>query len=237
MQYLFGNKKLGLALFFSLWCVGIAFAQVKGSYNYLNFANKRYYFGITLGYNSSQYAVARSKNFILNDSIRSLYSPSNAGFNLGMIANYKLNNYFDIRVVPTLSFASRSVMFERVTGNETRKNVESVFVELPVQVRFKSALYHDFRLFVLSGVKYSYDVSSRSRTRNGATQLKVSPSDYQIEVGAGAQFYFPFFIFSPEVKYSQGVSNLLIYNNQLIYSNVIDRLFSRTLTVSLHFEG
>jgi hypothetical protein len=44
--------------------------STRGNYNYLDFQNKPYYFGITLGYNSSDYRVFRGKNFNLkNDSI------------------------------------------------------------------------------------------------------------------------------------------------------------------------
>jgi hypothetical protein len=51
------------------------------------------------------------------------------------------------------------------------------------------------------------------------------------------QFFFPFFIFSPELKISQGIGNTLIYNPALQESTVLEKLLSRTFTISLHFEG
>ncbi|MFT5384222.1 MAG: hypothetical protein ACI81W_001622 [Saprospiraceae bacterium] len=44
-------------------------------------------------------------------------------------------------------------------------------------------------------------------------------------------------MFSPEFKVSHGISNILIYNNELDQSSVIQKILSRTFTVSLHFEG
>ena len=49
--------------------------------------------------------------------------------------------------------------------------------------------------------------------------------------------FFPFFIFSPELKYSQGLGNILIYNPNLEQTNVVEKVLSRTFTISLHFEG
>ena len=118
-----------------------------------------------------------------------------------------------------------------------KRKVESVFVELPFHIRYKSAPFKDKRVFVVTGVKYSFDVASDSRTRQADELVRISPTDFTLEVGAGVQFFFPYFIFSPEFKISQGMGNVLIYNENLDQSNVIEKIISRTFTVSLHFEG
>jgi len=115
--------------------------------------------------------------------------------------------------------------------------VESVFVETPFHVRYKSAPYKDIRLFVIAGVKYAFDVASEARARQAETLVKISPNDFSVEVGAGIQFFFPYFIFSPELKFSQGIGNTLIYNPNLEESTVLEKILSRTFTISLHFEG
>ncbi len=217
----------------------LAFAQVKGTYNYLDFANKPYYFGITLAYNSSQYKVVHGKQFILNDSIYSVESPRGPGFNLGIIGNLKVGRYFDFRLSPTLSFSDRSLTYKLLEAPEqlVTKRIDAVFVEAPFHVRFKSEPYQDIRVFVVGGVKYSFDVASNSRTRQSSTLLKISPSDFAVEYGAGIQIFFPYFIFSPEFKVSHGLSNILISNDKLIFSSVLDKLMSRAFTLSFHFEG
>lgn len=214
------------------------FGQIRGTYNYLDFANKPYYFGITLSYNTSNYKVIHSDEFILNDSIQSVLSPNGPGFNLGIVANLKIGKYFDFRLLPTLSFSDRRLDYYRpdLDRIETKK-IEGVFIEAPFLVRYKSAPYKDIRVFLVGGVKYSYDVASNSRTRQSDNLVKVSPSDFSVEYGMGVQFFFPFFIFSPEFKVSHGLSNILIYDKDLIYSNVLDKILSRTFTISFHFEG
>ncbi len=237
LLHLFGRK-----IIFSL----LLFAQTdllaqhnQGNINYLDFQQKPYYFGITLGFNQSDFRVYHSKEFILNDSFTRAQGVNGPGFNLGIISNLKLGEFFDVRFLPTLSFAERRIRYAYQGENARRdtRKVESVFVEMPFHLRYKSATYHDFRLFVLGGVKYSFDVASDSRTRQAAGLVRISPTDFQIEYGAGVQFFFPYFIFSPEFKVSHGLNNVLIYNGKLPQSNILDKVLSRAFTLSLNFEG
>ncbi len=211
----------------------------KGNYNYLDFNKKNYYFGITLAYNKSNFKVYRGKNFLLNDSIAGLESIKGPGFNLQIVSNLKLGENFDVRFLPGFSFGERHVEYDptRKNAKNTDKSIESVFVELPFHVRYKSAPYYDKRLFVMGGMKYSYDIQAKSRARTIANNLRISPTDFQVEMGAGIQMFFPYFIFSPEIKFSHGIGNILIYQNGVKESNVIEKLMSRTFTISLHFEG
>jgi len=230
-------KKMILPVFGLLMAMN-ANAQIKGTYNYLDFANKPYYFGITLSYNTSDFRVSPSSDFILNDSVRTVLSPRGPGFNLGIVGNLKVGKYFDFRFLPTLSFSDRKLEYDYVRSDfQQREQIEAVFIEAPFLVRYKSEPYKDIRAFVIAGVKYSFDVASNSRTRQKDSLLKVAPSDFAVEFGAGVQIFFPYFIFSPEIKVSQGLSNIMIFDDNLIYSSVLDKLFSRTFTVSFHFEG
>lgn len=237
ITFSFKTLLVGTLLFFSM--NGAVSAQkVRGNTNYLDFQRKPYYFGITLGFNRSDYRVYRSKDFILNDSFTKIESISSPGFNLGIVTNLRLGNYFDIRFLPTLSFADRNVKFTGLRPNLYKlARVESVFVEAPFQFRYKSEPYRDKRLFVVAGVKYAFDVANNARARKQNDILKISATDYSIEYGAGVQFFFPFFIFSPEFKVSQGIGNGRIYNPELNQSTTLDKILSRAFTLSLHFEG
>lgn len=221
-----------------------AFAQLaRDNYNYLDFNQKPYYFGITLAYNRSDFLVKRSKDFILNDTFRLVQSNNGPGFNLGVVSNLKIGEYFDVRFLPTLSFAERNLYYKKVKDKDDRalrrETFSSVLIEMPFHLRYKSAPYHDKRLFVVAGVKYSYDVATNSKTVQSQRGeiIRVSPTDFSFEVGAGIQMYFPYFIFSPEIKFSRGLTNQLIYNAALPKSTVLDQVISQGFTISFHFEG
>ncbi len=213
----------------------------RGNYNFREFQSKPVYFGITLGYNSSTFQIKNSERFILNDSFAIAEAKPGPGFNVSLVTNLKMGDYFDFRFLPGFSFAERSIRFQRVDniGQDITSSIESVFIQMPFQVRYKSAPYKDKRIFAIAGVKYTYDVASNSRIRSeeAASLIKISPHDFSVEVGAGIQFFLPYFIFSPEVKFSQGIGNILIYDGALEQSRVLEKLVSRTFTISLHFEG
>ncbi len=210
----------------------------RGNYNFLDFQQKPYYFGITLAYNTSDYKIARSRQFIQNDDIQVVQSVTGPGFNLGIVTNLKLGRYFDLRFLPTLSFAERRIEYAATSSQAPyARRIESVFVEMPFHMRYKSEPYRDMRMFVIGGVKYSFDVASDSRARQAENLVKVAPTDFAVEIGGGVQFFFPFFIFSPEIKFSHGLGNILIFDPSLPEASVLEKVLSRTFTLSLHFEG
>ncbi|MFT6807298.1 MAG: hypothetical protein ACJA01_000518 [Saprospiraceae bacterium] len=228
------RRKVASLAICSLFCFSPAFSQVsKKSVNYQEYSSKEYYFGISLGFNSSRHRVFHSKEFIGNPDIISALGVPGPGFNVHGIINYKFGEYFDFRVLPGFTFATRYLDFN--TNNRT--TVESIFVELPFHIRYKSAPYKDKRAFVIAGINYSYDVASNSETRMADEFIKISPHDFQAEVGFGMQFFLPYFIFSPEIKFSRGITNTLLYNNQIIESTVLEKLTSQVFTLSFHFEG
>lgn len=241
MHHLFSYKVVIAAILF-MFSIQSSNAQIGGgrdNYNFRDFQKKQYYFGLTVGLNSTGYKINQSKFFINNDSIRITEGSSGGGFVLNMIANLKLGDYFDFRALPGFAFSQRSLEFtynENVNDLRTR-SVESVFFDMPFLIRFKSAPYKDKRAFVVAGMKYSYDVASNSKTRDAKTLIKISPHDFQFEVGVGMQFFYPYFIFSPEIKYSRGVGNILIYDDQLNESKVLENVVSQVITLSFHFEG
>jgi hypothetical protein len=232
-------RKLQVAIILLILGTTLHAQKYRGNPNFLDFNQKPYYFGITLGINSSQFKPYRSKEFLSSDSIRVVESLNGPGFNLGIITNLKIGDYFDFRFLPTLSFSERNINYLKTSrvADFTQRSVQSVFVEMPFQMRYKSAPFHDKRLFVIAGLKYSFDVASDSRTKQAESLVKIAPSDFSFEYGAGIQIFFPFFIFSPELKISQGFGNTLIYNKALPESTVLDKILSRTFTISFHFEG
>jgi hypothetical protein len=217
-----------------------SFAQRGGgaNFNFNAFNKKTYYFGISLGYNNSYYRIVHDRSFILNDTVKILESARGPGFNLGIVTNIKFGENFDFRFnLPTLSFAERRFEYTLTSKEVQKRKVESVFIDFPIQFRYKSKPYHDIRAFVIFGGKYSIDLASNSRARQADDLIKIQRQDLLLEYGVGFQVFFPYFILSPEIKFSHGLLNIHDRNAGLVYSRVIDRLLARGLTISFHFEG
>jgi len=233
--------KIILVLFFAAFCI-TSDAQVKnkGNYNYWEYRQKPFYFGLTLGIHSTGYLTTKSQQFNAIDTIVSISGADKPGLNVNIITNLKIGQHFDFRFIPGFAFSERRLIYGKTTDNRLNfEKIESVFLEIPMLLRFKSAPYRDKRLFVVGGLKYSYDVATNSRARDEVASelIQIAPHDFQFEVGVGLQMFFPFFIFSPEIKFSQGIGNIHIYNGDKAESRVIDKILSRALTISFHFEG
>jgi hypothetical protein len=160
------------------------------------------------------------------------------GFNLGLLGNIRLSEYFDLRLNPQLLFASKNLYYkENFPTRETTKNIESILLSFPFQIKFKSDRIGNMRVYTIAGLKYDYDLASNARARRAEDLVKIKAGDYGYELGAGFEFYFPSFIFSPEFKISNGLQNVHVKDPNLRYSNVIDKLKSRMIVFSIHLEG
>ncbi len=90
---------------------------------------------------------------------------------------------------------------------------------------------------MLGGIKGDVDLASNARARKAEELVKINKYDYGFEAGLGFNFYFPSFIFSPEIKISNGLSNLHSRDESLKYSSALDRILSRMIIFSIHLEG
>jgi len=137
-----------------------------------------------------------------------------------------------------LVFADKKLLFAEVGNeNDVGRTIESIYTEFPLMVRFKSQPWKDMKVYVLTGMKYSMDMASNAKARKADDQIKVKRHDVSYEYGVGLQFFFPLFIFSPEIKFSNSMMNIHAPDRSLIYSNMINKLAPRTITFSIHFEG
>jgi len=237
------RNKIILSIAFIALSLTVDAQSYRNGSNFNRFNTKPYYFGLSLGLNSSNFKIKQSPEILANPSFLSVDSENAPAFQVALIGNLKLGRYFDFRILPGFSFVSRSIVYQRrgVTAGSPiieRDVSESTFLDFPIQFRFKSQPYNNKRLYVIAGLKYSYDFASNNTSRQSEdNQIFLTPNDFSAEVGAGIQLFFPFFIFSPEIKYSHGISNIHIINSGVDRSDVIDKLLSRSIQISLHFEG
>ncbi len=212
----------------------------QAQWNLTDHDTKKYYFGITLAYNQAHFHLDQSSYFLKQDTVLGVVPTNSSGFDLGLLGNLRLNNRFDLRLNPSLIFAEKNLQYlvnEDSSSRNVMQNIESVIISLPLQVKFKSDRINDFRVYAIAGLKMDYDLSSNARAKRGDNLILIHSLDWGYEAGVGFEFYLPSFIFSPEIKISNGLGNLLIGNHGYVYSNVLMRLTSRMIILSIHLEG
>lgn len=227
-----------------LFMVQPAMAQKGGVVDRMNMPEhdqKAYYFGITFGGNFSTYRIQYSQSFIDNDTFKSIQPGYGPGFNLGLMGNLRLTSFVDLRFVPSLAFAEKrlTLNMRSSTGADSFSNnsVESIYLHLPLQLKFKSDRIKNFRFYAITGLKFDFDMAANARSRRQDEFIKVSAADFGYELGVGFEFYYPNFIFSPEIKLSQGLGNQLFNDPNIPLSNAISLLGTRMFVISVHLEG
>ena len=239
-------KHAFIILIFCLLSTGSILAQESSADNLPKYYNHKLHFGFTLGLNKSDFIIHPMKGLYLMDSLKSVRSNPSSGFNIGIVCEYAFMKYLCIRFVPDLSFAARTLVYSFVTPHDTtrkwvdqKKLVESTFVEFPLDLKLRSKRLHNFAAYMLAGSKYSIDMASQKDVNNTNAQdavVKLRKNDWSVDVGAGAEFFLPYFKFGMELKYSYGFKDLIVHD-QYIYSTSIEKLNSKMVLLSFTFEG
>jgi hypothetical protein len=212
------------------------FTSAQGQLNYLERGQKTLYFGINMAINMADFKIKPAPKGSYSDTIYTFNSKLAPGFNLGIIGNYQFSKYFDLRFIPSLSFSDKILEYTDNRGRVTEQTISSIYLDFPLQIRFKSQPIKDVRIFVLAGIRYDFDLAANQNKRVADDIVQLKKHDFAFEYGIGFQIFFPYFILSPEFKFTQGLIN--IHNpTGSIYSRVIDQLFSRAFTISINFEG
>jgi hypothetical protein len=238
-----------LAYFISILSLSVTAITASAQRDFLNLPNhdqKFYHLGIALIYNNSHFQVGAHPKFLQSDSVLSVNPVNTGGFGLAGLHTFRLSSHFEFRVVfPQLMFSYKNLTYNTKypssDGTQTQgvatKQIESILLGFPVQMKFLSDRINNFRVYMLGGVNYQYDLASNASARKADDLVKLKPYDFSIEAGIGMQFFFPVFILSPELKISRGIINEHSRDPSLIYSNTIDKLNSRMIVFSLIFEG
>lgn len=242
MQIIKFRNRLNLSLSKVVWallmlfCTKSALAQQEKMYN-MEHDEKPYYFGITLGLNAAQYKVSHSKYFTDYDTIKNITPLWKPGFQLGIMGNLRMTSFIDVRAIPSFMLREKGLRFTLQNDSTLLSSFESILFSLPVEFKFKSDRQQNFRFFVCAGAKIDYDFNSNARSKRNDDVIKVKSFDFGYNLGLGFEFYYPNFIFAPEIKLSNGLGNNLLRNVGEPTNKAIDKISTRMIIISFHIEG
>lgn len=209
--------------------------------NLQNYDNRIIHFGFLLGVNLADFRIKYNPAYFGVDTVLSVQSKRESGFNLGIISDLRMGQYFNLRFVPTLSFSARTLQYAILENNiivQRDKQVESVFLDFPLLFKYKSERSGNFRAYLIGGAKYSMDMASQKDVNSTLVKdilVKIDETDMSVVFGVGFDLYLTYFKFSPEITYSFGLKNLIIQENNIL-TRPIDRLTSKIIQVSFNFE-
>lgn len=174
----------------------------------------------------------------------------NPGINIQIVTNLRPGKYFDFRFLPGVAFGQRNIKFYTVmrdsvggtfeqTYNE-RQRLESSYLEFPFLLKYKGQRLNNTRPYIIGGVNIRYDLAGKKQYDDEKPiYLRLKRADLYYELGAGLDFYLPYFKFSVELKMSTGLRDIIVHDpapGNPQFANSIERMRSQIWIVAFHFE-
>ncbi len=152
-----------------------------------------------LAIKNNGYTTPDNLNWVVENNS---YSP---GFNLCGLVDFKLSNFFNLRLSPGLMFGNRNITMHELNNNETLKqSIKSVYLLCPVELKYSALRYHNVRPYILGGLIPTTDVNRR---RGEVIALKYI--DLMASIGFGCDIYMPYFKLNPELKFCFGLTDAI----------------------------
>ena len=205
------NKKVLLFGFF-LMISAPFLAQKEPVENLPTFDERKLHYGFYLGINQNDFKLNLRNSTIENADITVEASP---GFNVGLIADFRLHKNLSLRFEPGLMTNSKKVYFNHVlTAQDSVREIGSTYLHVPLLLKFSTDRYKNIRPYLLGGISYNYNFSSNEANQddNSSGQFRMKSSDFMYEVGLGIDIYLSFFKFSPSIRGVFAINNEIKYD-------------------------
>jgi hypothetical protein len=243
-------KKIPLLLLFVAVSLRLC-SQVERPRYLPAFDYKRIHFGFTVGFNAMDLGLVR--NYEAEDFIYADLSHIQPGFQVSIVSDLRINENWNLRFLPGISFGSRELDFyeydessqqmgERVQLPDADNPVAlgPSFLDFPLHLKYRSERVNNYRPYLVGGINFRYDMSAkREYDVESAEYVKFKPADFYLEFGFGVDTYLRYFKFAPEIKVAVGLRNIIADEGREPYPqfvNSIDRATSYIVMLNFHFE-
>lgn len=230
-------KKQILILCMALWA-GASTAQNLPYADY-----KRFHFGFSLGLNFLDFKLTPSNIAVDGATYQADVSSLMPGFSVALITDLRINDYFNLRLNPALHFGDRTISYRNIDNGADRfsTSVKSAVITLPLYIKYAAFRRHNYKPYLIAGGGVSFDCY-----RDKRMPVVLNLFDYFVDFGAGCTVYFPFFRFSPELRFAIGFNDLLEpfekrrveYQDpdMLRYNTPLKRITSQMFILTFNFE-
>jgi hypothetical protein len=245
-------RKPILSLFLLLSTL-IVFAQEERPRNLTAFDLKRIHFGFTVGVNLMD--VGFTRNYEAEDFLYADLSQLQPGFQVSIVSDLRLNENWNLRFLPGISFGSREIWFydydyssgtvlepREIPRVDNPVPLGPAFLDFPLHLKYRSKRVNNYRPYVVGGLNFRYDMSAKKPgvyDNDSNEYVKFKRGDLYLEFGFGVDTYLRYFKFAPEIKVAMGLMNMIDPNGRNPYpefANSISYARSYIIMLNFHFE-
>jgi len=239
------------AVLLSLLVSAALFAQEERPRNLPAFDYKVIHFGFTVGFNTMDLGLVRNydaENFIYADLSHPL-----PGFQVSIVSDLRLNDHWNLRFLPGISFGSRELdyyEYDAITGQMGERvalaNADNPvalgpsFLDFPLHLKYRSERVNNYRPYLVGGINFRYDMSAKRQFDVESNEyVKFKPADFYLEFGFGVDTYLRYFKFAPELKLAVGLRNIIADDTRDPYPQFvssIEKATSYIVMLNFHFE-
>ena len=209
--------------------------------NLPTFDDPKIHYGFYLGINQNDFKVNyRPSNY---PSTIVEIKPT-LGFNVGLIADFRVHKNVNLRFEPGLISNSKTIYFNNSptlnTERDSIREIGSTYLHLPLVFKFSSDRWNNVRPYVLAGVSYDHNFSSNQENSddNFSGEFRMKTSNFMYELGVGVDIYLSFFKFSPSIRGVFAMNRELIddNNSNSPWTSPINIFSTRGVFLNFSFE-
>ena len=160
----------------------------------------------------------------------------NPGFSVGVVADMRLSQHFNLRISPTMHFGSKHLVFRDFNdlndaGNprETTQDMKNTYIAFPVDLKFSAERFNNYRPYMLAGI---------------SPMLNLSGKDQDFIHLKRCDYYLPFFKFIPELKFCFSLPDVfdkkhadeLTDINKQAFARSVEASYSKMIVLTFYFE-
>ena len=211
--------------------------QFSGEVNNPRYDERRLVtYGFSFGAHTASLRLKYSDYFTTPamDSVHSIVPLKKPGFSLGFIVNFRLAPFFDARITPKVTFSEYALQYNYIGRAPAVVTIESVGVDFPILLKYKSQRRDNIRMYVLGGVTTSIEAAGKTELEEDQGILQLNGVNLMADFGFGFDLYYPLFKFSPEIRFSFGLIDVVGSNND--FTAGIKDLKTKTVSLYFHFQ-
>jgi hypothetical protein len=194
---------------------------------------KPIHFGFLFGLASTNFSINADRAKLGADSV--VRSPRTFGFQIGGLVNYAFSKHFELKTGLNIALYERQILFSLAPTKPDLNPLirESTWLEIPLLIKYKSLRRDNHRMYFIGGVKMAIEANVKKKS----SALSANTSDISLEYGFGLEHFFQYFKFTPEIRFSHGLTNLYVQPTTSInsFSNM-NYLKSHTVSLIINFE-
>ena len=232
------KKRIAIIVLLMLPLLAIAQERKVQNRPYIDF--RRLHYGFFFGLHAQDMELAN--NGFITENGEQWYadvSAYNPGFSVGVLADLRINTYIALRLLPTLHFGEKQVVFrEYNSGNRERQQIKSTYISLPLDIKFSAQRFNNYRPYIIAGASPMLDLTVKKQR-----QLLLKKFDFMLEFGMGCDFYLPFFKFNPELKFCFSLLDVLekdrsdlLDENYKKFTDSVNKAVAKMIVLSFYFE-